>query len=97
MEEKKEGVQKLNREEISTVSGGAGSGGSCTFTVIFTSIKQMGVFCKEAGYCKGSVTLTQGSETADGKHLLQVMRLAENKPITVTLSDPEDRGWLSDF
>ena len=97
MEEKKEGIQKLDREEVSTVSGGAGGGGSSTFTVVFTSIQQMGTFCKMARYCEGTVTVTQGSESADGKHLLQLMRLAENRPATVTLSNPSDRVYLSDF
>ena len=97
MEEKKEGVQKLDREEVSTISGGAGGSGSSTFTVIFTSLQQMGAFCKFAAYCEGSVTITQGSKSVDGKHVMQVMTLEKNKPATVTLSNPADRYYLSDF
>jgi len=97
MEEKKEGVQKLNREEISGISGGAGGGGSTSFTVVFTSNQQIGVFCKEAKCCEGSVTVTQGSKSVDGKHVLQVMTLEKNQPATVKLSNAEDRGYLSGF
>ena len=97
MEEKKEGVQKLNREEVSAVTGGAGGGGSCTFTVIFTSPRHVALFCKAAASCKGSVKLTQGSKTVDGKKVLQSMSLNQNEPVTVTLSDPEDRVYLSNF
>ena len=97
MEEMKEGVRKLNREEVSAVAGGAGGGGASTFTVIFVSPRHVALFCKAAASCNGSVKLTQGAKTVDGKKVLQTMSLNQNEPVTVTLSDPEDRAYLSDF
>ena len=97
MEEKNEGIQKLNRDEVSTVFGGTGSGGATTFTVIFVSQRHVALFCKAASNCQGSVRLTQGSKTVDGKRVLASMSLTLNEPVTVELSNPEDRIELSDF